>query len=129
MYIDAKEYLLVIEGPVPPFVVHRKHSPNLSLPALSAVIQTDRYYKMLQTERREVGWVLPTDNEGGGLTLLLLINILWSSPSSVQCTISGGWGREWGCWWRMFLLCKFCPLLPGGNPIHTTIIASLTQGT
>ncbi len=51
----TKEYLLVIEGSVPPFVVHRKHSPNLSLPALSAVIQTDRYCKMLQTERREVG--------------------------------------------------------------------------
>ena len=38
-----KEYILVIEGSVPPIVVHRKHfPPPLSLPALSAVIQTDR---------------------------------------------------------------------------------------
>ena len=42
-------------SPPPPFVVRRKHSPNLSLPALSAVMQTDRYCKILQTERREVG--------------------------------------------------------------------------
>ena len=53
----VKKYILVIKGSVPPFVVvvRRKHSPNLSLPALSAVIQTDRYSKILQTERREVG--------------------------------------------------------------------------
>ena len=61
----SKEYILVIEGSVLPFVVRRKHSPNPSLPALSAVIQTDRYCQILQTEWREVGRVLPTDNEGG----------------------------------------------------------------
>ena len=54
----TKEYILVIEGSVPPFVVRMKHSPNLSLPALSADTQTDRYGKILQTERREVGRVL-----------------------------------------------------------------------
>ena len=39
--VGTKEYILVIEGPVPPIVVRRKHSPNISLTALSAVIQTD----------------------------------------------------------------------------------------
>ena len=62
--VQTKEYLLAIEGSVPPVVVRRKHSPNLSLPALSAVIQTERYCKILQTERREVGRVLPMDNKG-----------------------------------------------------------------
>ena len=32
--VTTKEYILVIDGSVPPFVVHKKHSPNLSLPAL-----------------------------------------------------------------------------------------------
>ena len=42
-----------------------KLSPNLSLPALSAVIQTDRYCKILQTEQAErLGECFPRPTKG-----------------------------------------------------------------
>ena len=38
-----KEYISLLERTASPFVFRRKHSPNLSLPTMTAVIQTDRY--------------------------------------------------------------------------------------
>ena len=58
----CKEYVLVIEGSVPPFVVHRKHFP----PPLSAGFvgsYTDGQVVEDTADRAER--VLPMDNEGG----------------------------------------------------------------
>ena len=38
----TKEYVSLLERTASTFVFQRKDSPNLSLPALTAVIQTDR---------------------------------------------------------------------------------------
>ena len=50
---------------VPPIVVKRKHSPNLSLLCLQHLIIPVRLYNCRQSRQREVGWVLPMDNDGG----------------------------------------------------------------
>ena len=60
----AKEYILVIEGSVPPFLVRRKHSPNLYPLCLQYLTIPVRLYNCRQSRQREVGWVLSTDNEG-----------------------------------------------------------------
>ena len=64
-YAPTKEYIL-LEWTASPFVFRRKHSPNLSPPAMTAVIQTDRYCSILLTEQREVGRALPLEVKRGG---------------------------------------------------------------
>ena len=61
----------------PPFVVRRKHSPNLSPLCLQYLTIPVRLYNCRQSRQREVGRVLPSDNQGGVRTLLSLIYILW----------------------------------------------------
>ena len=53
--VNTKEYLLVIEGSVPPIVVKRKHSPNLSPLCLQHLIIPVRLYNCRQSRQREVG--------------------------------------------------------------------------
>ena len=66
----------LLERTAQPFVFRRKDSPNLSPPALAAVIQMDRQCSILQKERREVGRGLPMEDEGGQLSVLRVIYIL-----------------------------------------------------
>ena len=53
--VGTKGYILVIEGSVPPFVVRRKHSPNLSPLCLQYITIPVRRYNCRQSRQREVG--------------------------------------------------------------------------
>ena len=59
------EYILVIEGSVPPFVVRRKHSPNLSLPALLAVYRRTGIVRFCRQSRERLGECFLRTTKGG----------------------------------------------------------------
>ena len=77
------------------YITLRTDSPPCRLPlealsqplsALSAVSSTTGLYNCRQSRRREVGRVLSTDDEGGGLTLLSQIYMLWQ-PCTIIVTL------------------------------------------
>ena len=72
MKTQSKEYILVIEGSVPSPSLSMGSTLTTSLCLLCRQLyrhghfgHSDRYCKILQTKRREVVRVCPTDNEGG----------------------------------------------------------------
>ena len=76
--------------PPPPIVLHSEDSPNLSPPALSAVIQTDRKCSILQTKQVR-GWVRRLNvRRRGVLSVLRKTYILWNS-----LTVSGECSLPW----------------------------------
>ena len=60
-----KEYISILERTASPFVFRRKHSPTLSLHTALAVC----LYNCRHCRQREVGRVLPPEDEGGGCPL------------------------------------------------------------
>ena len=61
-----KEYISILERTASPFVFRRKHSPNLSLLCLQHTALPVCLYNCRHCRQREVGRVLPPEDEGGG---------------------------------------------------------------